>query len=199
MASLIFTSWTAVPSSATLEPRYLKDFTDCGLLPLTVMSILVLLSLVAGVTIILLFSALISISNADADLSSRSVSSASSFMLPAIRSVPSAKGRLLMLRPPILTLPSKDSRASVVICSRKMLKRQGDSKHPCLTPTDVWNQSSMLLSGRTPQLVFSCNDPIRCTRLLWILRFFNVSSKASSQTRSNAFLKSMKLWQRWMS
>jgi len=101
------------------------------------MGILVLFSLVAGVTIILLFSELISIPKADADFSSCSVSSASSVMLPAIRSMSSAKRRLLMLRPPILTLPSKDSRASVIICSRKMLKRQGDGRHPCLTPTVV--------------------------------------------------------------
>ena len=129
MASLVFTSRTDVPSSVILEPRYLKVFTDCSLLPLTVMGILVLFSLVAGVTIILLFSALISIPKADADLSSRSVSSTSSFMLPAIKSMSSAKRRLLMLRPPIL---SKDSRASVIVCSRKMMKRQGPSRHPCL-------------------------------------------------------------------
>ena len=171
-ASLVFTSRTDVPSSVILEPRYFKVFTDCSLLPLTVMGILVLLSLVAGMT--LLFSALISIPKAGADLSSGSVSSESSFILPAIRSMSSAKRRLLMLGPPILTLPPKDSRASVITCSRKMLKRQVDSKHPCLTPKVVWNQSLMLLSTRTPQLVFSYSDPIRCTRLLWILCFFNV-------------------------
>ena len=58
MASFVFTSRTDVPSSVILEPRYLKVVTDCSLLPLTVMGILVLFSLVAGVTIILLFSAL---------------------------------------------------------------------------------------------------------------------------------------------
>ena len=130
VASLVLSSQTDVLSSVILEPRYLKVFTDCSLLPLTVMGILVLFSLVVGVTSILLLSALISIPKADADLSSRSVSSASSFMLPAIRSMSSAKRRLLLLRPPILMLPSKDSRVSIIICSRKMLKRQGIANTP---------------------------------------------------------------------
>jgi len=41
MASLVLTLQTDVPSSVILEPRHLKVFTDCSLLPLTVMGILV--------------------------------------------------------------------------------------------------------------------------------------------------------------
>jgi len=59
MASLVLTSQTDVPSSVILKPMYLKIFADCSLQPLTVIGILVLFSLVAGVTIVLLFSALI--------------------------------------------------------------------------------------------------------------------------------------------
>ena len=32
-----------------------------------------------------------------------------------------------------------------MILSRNMLKRVGKSRHPCWTPTVVWNQSPMLL------------------------------------------------------
>ena len=38
---------------------------------------------------------------------------------------------------------------SVMILSRNMLKRMGDSRHPCRTPTVVRNQSPMLLLKRT--------------------------------------------------
>ena len=36
-----------------------------------------------------------------------------------------------------------------MILSRTMLKRVGEGKHPCRTPTVVWNQSPMLLLKRT--------------------------------------------------
>ena len=36
-----------------------------------------------------------------------------------------------------------------MILSRNMLKRVGESRHPCQTPTVVWNQSPMLLLKRT--------------------------------------------------
>ena len=32
---------------------------------------------------------------------------------------------------------------------RNMLKKVGESRHPCQTPTVVWNQSSMMLLKRT--------------------------------------------------
>ena len=52
--------------------------------------------------------------------------------------------RLVILLPPILTFPSCLSRASDMIRSRKILKRVGDRRHPCPTPTIVLNHSPML-------------------------------------------------------
>ena len=48
-----------------------------------------------------------------------------------------------------LAVPSWSSEGSVVILSRNMLKRVGDSRHLCQTPIVVWNQSPMLLLKRT--------------------------------------------------
>ena len=45
----------------------------------------------------------------------------------------------------MLTLPSWSSNASYMILSMKMLKRVGESRYPCRTPTVVLNQSSVLL------------------------------------------------------
>ena len=47
------------------------------------------------------------------------------------------------------------SKASVVIVSRYMLKRVGESRHPCRTSTVVRNQSPMLLLKRTPPVAFT--------------------------------------------
>ena len=48
-----------------------------------------------------------------------------------------------------LAVPSWSSKGSVMILSRNMLKRVGDSRHICQTPIVVWNQSPMLLLKRT--------------------------------------------------
>ena len=53
----------------------------------------------------------------------------------------SANQELVISRPPMLTLPSWPSNASHMILSRKTLKRVGESRHPCRTPTVVLNQS----------------------------------------------------------
>ena len=52
-----------------------------------------------------------------------------------------AKRKLVISRPPMLTLPSWSSNASHMILSGKMLKRVDESRHPCRTPTVVLNQS----------------------------------------------------------
>ena len=66
-------------------------------------------------------------------LSRRSTSFASSSS-PAKPSMPSAKQRLVIVLPPVLTVPSLPSKAL----------RLGESRHPYRTPTVVWNQSPML-------------------------------------------------------
>ena len=48
-----------------------------------------------------------------------------------------------------LAVPSWSSKGSVMILSRNMLKRVGESRHLCQTPIVVWNQSPMLLLKRT--------------------------------------------------
>ena len=55
----------------------------------------------------------------------------------------------------VLTVPSWSSTASVMILSRNMLKRVGESRHPCQTPTVVRNQSPMLLLKRTALVALS--------------------------------------------
>ena len=62
----------------------------------------------------------------------------------AFTTMSSAKRKLVISRPPMLTLSSWLSKASHMILSRKMLKRVGESRHPCRTPTVVLNQDCTL-------------------------------------------------------
>ena len=62
----------------------------------------------------------------------------------AFRAMSSAKRMLVISRPPMLTLSSWSSSASHMILSRKMLKRVGERRHPCRTPTVVLNHSPVL-------------------------------------------------------
>ena len=71
----------------------------------------------------------------------QSLASSSSF--PARPSMSSAKRKLVIVLPPMLTVPWWSSSASVTILSRKILKGVGESRHPYLTPTVVLNQSPM--------------------------------------------------------
>ncbi|KAH3719875.1 hypothetical protein DPMN_062759 [Dreissena polymorpha] len=57
----------------------------------------------------------------------------------------SAQHKFVIGLPPMLTVPPCSSMASGKILSMKILKRVGESKQPCLTPTLVLNQSHMLL------------------------------------------------------
>ena len=100
--------------------------------------------LLALFVISLVFSALISILYLVQVLSRLSSRASSSCSSSARASMSSANRRLVIFLPPILTFPSCSSRASDMIRSRKMLKRVGDRRHPCLTPTVVLNYSPML-------------------------------------------------------
>ena len=73
-----------------------------------------------------------------------------------------------------------------------MLKRVGESRQPCRTPSVVLNQSEMLLLKRTalvalPQRFFDDSEEVGAYIVL-----LNNCHKAASQTMSKAFLKSMK-------
>ena len=128
------------------EPSYLQLVTVSSFCPFTLIS--VLMPLVLSV-ISLVFSALTSTPLAVEALSRCSARFASSSSSPARPSMSSATQRLVILLPPMLTVPSWSSKASVVILSRNMLKRMGESRHPCWTPTVVQNQPPMLLLKKT--------------------------------------------------
>ena len=131
------------PSSETTAPRYLKLVTVPNFCPFTFISLWMPLALYI---ISLVFSALISILYLVQVLSRLSTRASSSCSSSARASMSSANRRLVIFQPPMLTFPSCSSRASDMIRSRKMLmvKRVGDRRHPCLTPTVVLNQSPML-------------------------------------------------------
>ena len=82
-------------------------------------------------------------------LSKRSTNFASSSSFHAEASMSSEKRRLVIVLPPMLTVSSWSSKASIMVLSRNMLKKVGESRYPCRTPTVVRNQSPMLLLKRT--------------------------------------------------
>ena len=81
-----------------------------------------------------------------------------------------------------------------MVLFRIMLKRVGESRHPCPTPTAAWNQSPMLLLKRTALVALSHRLLMTRIRLVLMLYFFMVAHKAACQTLSKAFLKSMETW-----
>ena len=129
------------PSSATAAPRYLKLVTVPNFCPFIYISLWMPLTLFV---ISLVFSALISILYLVQVLSSFCTRASSSCSFSARASVSSANRSLVIFLPPMLTFPSCSSRASDMIRSRKLLKRVGDRRHTCLTPTVVQNHSPML-------------------------------------------------------
>ena len=82
-------------------------------------------------------------------LSRRSTRTPASSSSSAFMTVSSAKWKLVLRCPPMLTLPSWSSNSSHMILSRKMLKRVGERRHPCQTPTIVLNHSPVLPLNRT--------------------------------------------------
>lgn len=88
--------------------------------------------------------------------------------------------------PPMLPPPSEVLGASVIICSKNRLKSVGDNTQPCPNPTDVVCKDcafGMLIEW--PEYIHN----------VWTDVVFSIMNlKASCQTRSNTFLKSMKLW-----
>ena len=75
-----------------------------------------------------------------------------------------------------------------------MLKRVGESRHPCQIPTVVQNQSPMLLLKRIALVALLPRFFMTWIRFVLMLYFFMVAHKAACQTLSKAFLKSMKTW-----
>ena len=79
-----------------------------------------------------------------------------------------------------------------MILSMKVLKRAGESRHPCRTPTVVLNPSPVLPLNRTALLSYRFS--IARMRMALMLYFLIVAHKASCHTLSKAFLKLMKTW-----
>ena len=112
----------------------------------------------------------------------------------ASRNWPRSSEWLVISRPPMLTLPSWSSNVSHMILSRKMLKRVGESEHPCRTPNVVLNHSPVLPLNRTALWALSYRFSMARMMLALMLYFLIVSHTATCHTLSKAFLKSMKIW-----
>ena len=141
-----------------------------------------------------LYSALISILYRVQILSRLSTRASSSCSSSARASMSSANHRLVMVLLPMHTFPTCTSRASDMILSRKILKRVGERRHSCLTPTVVLNHSPVLPFIWTALIALSYRCSMARTRFALILYFRMVAHKAACHTLSNAFLKSMKTW-----
>ena len=67
------------------------------------------------------------------------INSSNSSLLFAMSVVSSAYLRLFIVMPPIRNPLSSSLRAALMICSLQMLKRDGESIHPFLTPFPMLN------------------------------------------------------------
>ena len=140
----------------------------------------------------LVFSALISFPQAVEALSRWLTYFVSSPSSPAEPPKSSAKHRLLIVLPPMLTVPLWPSKVSVMILSRNMLLRVGERDIPI---------GLQLLFGISPLCCHrrDCTDGLVIKVLLTQIRlalmlYFMVAQKAVRQMLSKAFLKSMKTW-----
>ena len=132
------------PSLEMIAPRYLKFSTSSSLWPFILISLWKPLGLFV-ITFVL--SGPISILYLVVVLSRRSVRTPASSSSSAFMTMSSAKRKLIMSLPPMLILPSWSSKASRMILSRKMLKRVGESRHPCALWCSfrLWNLLALLL------------------------------------------------------
>ena len=91
----------------------------------------------------------------------------------------SAKQRLVTVLPPMLTVPLWFCKAFVMILSRNMLNRVGESRHPCRTPTVFRNQSPLLLFTRTALVALLQRFLMNWIRFVLMLYVFMVAHKAA--------------------
>ena len=134
------------PSLDVSAPRYLKFYTPSSLWPFILISLwqpfgLFVITFVLFGPISILYLVVV--------LSRRSSRTPASSSSSAFTPMSSANRKLVMSHPPMLTLPSWSSNASHMILSRKMLKRVGERRHLCRTPTVVLNHSPVLPLNRT--------------------------------------------------
>ena len=82
-----------------------------------------------------------------------------------------------------------------MILSKNMLKRVGESRHPCRTPAVARNHAvsyAAVEEDGTSGLVIEVFDDL--DKVGADVYFFMVAHRAACQTLSKAFLKSMKTW-----
>ena len=182
------------PSLEMIAPRYLKFSTSSTLLPFILISLWKLFGLFVITSVL---SRPISILYLVVVVSRRSTTMPASSSSSAFTTMSSAKRKLVISRPPILTLPSWSSNASHIILCRKMLKRVGESRHFCRTPTVLLNHSPVLPLNRTAHWALSYRFLMARMMLALMLYFLVVVHKASCHTLSKAFLKSTKTWSRF--
>ena len=189
-------SYLETERNAPIDQRHeacdcLKLVTVSSFCLFTMISLLMpLVSLVIN----LLFSALISMLKAVEALLRCSTNFASSSS-PAKPSMSSGKQRLVIVLLPVLTVPLWSYKMSFMILSRNILKRVGESRHPCWTPTVVQNQSPMLPLKRTALVVLSYRFLMTRIRLV-LMYFFMDAHKAACQTLSKTFLEMMRTGER---
>ena len=123
-------------------------------------------------------------------LSRRSTRTPTSSFSSAFTTMSSAKWKLVISRPLMLTLPSWSSNASQMILSRKMLKRVGESRHFFRTPTVVLNHSPVLPLNRTALWPLSYRFSMARMMLALMLHFLIDAHKASCHTL-------LGLWPSW--
>ena len=134
------------PSLQMIAPRYLKFTTSSSLWHFILISLWKPFGLFV---IIFVLSGPISILYLVVVVSRRSTRTPASSSSSAFTTMSSAKWKLVISRPPMLTLPSWSSNASHMILSRKIVKRVGESRHPCRIPVVVLNHPSVLPLNRT--------------------------------------------------
>ena len=167
------------PSLEMIAPRYLKFSTSSSLWPFILISLwkpfglFVITFVLSGPISILYLVVVVS------RWSTRKPASSSS---SAFMTMSSAKRKLVISRLPMLTLLSWSSNASHMILSRKMLKRVGERRYPCRTPTVVLNHSPVLHLNRTALWALSYRCSIARMMLALMLYFLIVAHKASCYT-----------------
>ena len=92
---------------------------------------------------------------------------------------------------------SSDGRRGVkafsIIFSRNILNSTGDNEHLCRTPTVVTKKSPTLPFSNTVLVTSTYNDLMISISQLSMLYSFKTRQRSSCQTRSNTFLKLMKV------
>ena len=188
-AILMWTSAEQVPSLHRVAPRYLQLVTSSKFWPFMLISALMLFVLL---TTILLFSVLTAIQYSDALSTRLLVRSWSSSLLPPIRSTSIANRRSHMGLPP---MEMDVCSISCMLFSTNKLNRMGESKHPWRTSVVLKNSPGWLFK-RTALLEISYSAWMAWASPSCMLKLLRTCQWPACQTLSNAFLKSLKLWNR---